>query len=419
MKTEAPAGFRFPEGFLWGASCASHQVEGNNYSNDWWEYEQAGRVPHRSEAACDHFRSYANDFDLARSLGHNAHRLSLEWSRIEPAEGRFDAEAIAHYKRVIAALRQRDIEPIVTLHHFTNPAWFAQRGGWERPDSVDLFRRYVAHVAPHFAESVKYWLTINEPTVFVKRGYVAGSWPPCRKGAWLAGLRALRNLCRAHTAAYEVLHRERQGCLVGFAHSAPYVAPCRPGHLTDRLAARFRNFVLNDCCFLLFGRAPTKVLDFIGLNYYARELVRWRPSGMALLFGAECRANHHGRPRHFSSLGWEVYPTGLQRVLTRFARFGVPLLITENGIATANEDERTAYLASHVRSVAAAIAGGIDVRGYLYWTLFDNFEWAEGFNAKFGLASSERATTHREPRPAARLYAIICRTNSCETTLRE
>ena len=261
---------------------------------------------------------------------------------------------------------------------------------------------------------MRYWLTINEPTVFVKRGYVAGSWPPCRKRALLDGLRALRNLCRAHTAAYDVLHRLSKDCLVGFAHSAPHVVPCRPRHVMDRLAARLRNFVLNDCCFHLFGRRASRALDFIGINYYARELVRWRPSsGMPLVFGTECRADHHGRPRHFSSLGWEIYPTGLQRVLTRFSRFGVPLLITENGIATTNEEERSAYLSNHVRAVAAAISAGVDVRGYLYWTLFDNFEWAEGFNAKFGLASSERNTTQRDPRPAARKLEAISRNNRC------
>jgi beta-glucosidase len=184
----------FPVGFLWGAASASHQVEGGNRWNDWWELEESGRLPHRSGDACRHYELYESDFDLARSLGHNAHRMSLEWSRIEPTDGQWNEAALEHYRRVIAAARARGIEPCVTLHHFTSPAWFAREGGWERGDSVARFARYVEYVAARVGRDVRYWLTINEPTVLVKRAYLGGSWPPCRPGAPLAGWRALRNL---------------------------------------------------------------------------------------------------------------------------------------------------------------------------------------------------------------------------------
>jgi beta-glucosidase len=398
----------FPAGFLWGAACASHQVEGGNRWNDWWELEESGRLPHRSGDACRHYELYESDFDLARSLGHNAHRLSLEWSRIEPADGEWNEAALEHYRRVIAAARARGIEPCVTLHHFTSPAWFARGGGWERSDSVLRFTRYAEFVAARLSRDVRFWLTINEPTVLVKRAYLGGSWPPCRRGALLGGWRALRNLCRAHTAAYEVLHRHRPDAMVGFAHSAPHVVACDPHRALDRMAARARDFVLNDSCFRLFGRPPAEVLDFLGINYYAREVVTWRPVRLAMLFGTECREHHHGAPRRFSSLGWEIHPQGLRHVLERFAKIGVPLLVSENGIATDDESERVSYLEEHLAVLAQAIAAGSRVLGYLYWTLFDNYEWTEGFGAHFGLAARDPVTQRRDPRPAAwRLKSII------------
>ena len=271
------ATYRFPSGFLWGAATSSHQVEGNNRWNDWWEFEQSGILPYASGNACEHFERYESDFDLASSWGHNAHRLSIEWSRIEPTEGEFDAAALDHYVKVVAALRERCIEPVVTLHHFTNPAWFTRRGGWTNPESIELFARYVSAVASRLAEHVRFWLTINEPTVYVMRAYVKGDWPPCQPGSWLRAWRVLRNLCRAHVSAYAVIHEYRADAMVGLAHSAPYVVPHDPHRWADRFAARMRDFALNDLCFHLVGRH--RALDFIGINYYVRQVVQWRPRG--------------------------------------------------------------------------------------------------------------------------------------------
>lgn len=401
---------KFPEGFLWGAATASHQVEGNNRWNDWWEFEQRGLLPHRSGEACNHYELYESDFDLARSWSHNAHRFSIEWSRIEPAEGDWNRDAIDHYARVLKALRDRGLEPVVTLHHFTNPAWFARRGGWTRRDSVGLFRRYAERVANALGDQVRYWLTINEPTVYVKRAYLAGDWPPCRRGAWLQAVTALVNMLRAHRAAYRILHRSRADAMVGLAHSAPYVVPCDPHRLADRMAASVRDFALNRLCFRVLGRTR-RALDFIGINYYARQIVRWRPRGLRLLYGEECRDDHHGAPRRFSSPGWEVFAPGLRRVLQSYSTLGLPLIVTENGIATSDEAARSDFLTSHLAALAAAVADGIDVRGYFYWSLMDNFEWAEGLAAQFGLAAVDFSTQRRLPRAAAVSFAAVCRSN--------
>jgi beta-glucosidase len=399
----------FPAGFLWGAATSAHQVEGNNRGNDWWVLEENGRLPHRSADACRHYDLFESDFDLAKSLGHNAHRLSIEWSRIEPQQGVWNEAELDHYARVIAALRRRQLEPIVTLHHFTNPAWFARQGGWSRADSVAQFARYVEVVARRFAGDVRFWLTINEPTVYVKHAYVVCDWPPCGPRSWRKAGRALRNLCRAHTAAHDILHRHRRDAMVGFAHNVPYVVPCRRHSLADRSAARLRDYVLNRLVLRLFGRPPQEVLDFIGINYYSRQIVRWRPvPGAALLFGGECTAEHHQEPRTFTTLGWEVYAAGLARVLRRFARYGLPLMVTENGIATVDEDRRTRFLQDHLRALADAIGEGIPVLGYLYWTLMDNYEWTSGRSAQFGLAATDFTTQERVPRPAARVLQAIC-----------
>lgn len=406
----------FPSGFIWGAATSSHQVEGNNRSNDWWEYEQSGRLPHISGEACRHYELYEQDFDLARSWGHNAHRFSIEWSRIEPSEGNWNQDAVAHYRSVIRALLERHLEPIVTLHHFTNPAWFTRSGGWLRRDSASMFARYVGFVAEHLGSDVRYWLTVNEPTVYVMQGYINGEWPPCLKSSWIRAVVAFKNLARGHVLAYRTLHGFRQDIKVGFAHSAPLVAPCDPGRKRDRIAAVLRDMILNRAFFHLIGvRArnsqPPSPLDFIGINYYTRALIRSEGWGVGALLGKACRLDHHLDGGVMSDIGWEVYPRGLRMVLGNFSRFGIPLLVTENGVATNDEVLRRNFLIQHLESLAEAVESGIDVIGYLYWSLIDNYEWTLGTDPHFGLASVDFETQERRPRPCVEYFGSVSREN--------
>jgi beta-glucosidase len=401
----------FPPGFLWGAATSAHQVEGNNFRSDWWHHEQDGRLP-LSGAACSHYELFLQDFDLARSWGHTAHRFSIEWARIEPRAGQWDKEALAHYVDVVAALRERGIEPVVTLHHFTNPAWFAERGGWLQRESPQLFQRYVEYIIGELRGRVRYWLTVNEPTVLVRQGYIDGDCPPFRRRKWSEAWRALLNLASAHRSAFEALHRADPDALVSFAHNAPVVEPCRSTSPGDRLAARLRDFGLNRLFFLLVGgkleRAPTGAdLDFIAINYYTRMVVRAGGSLATALFGEICRAHCHRDQGPTSSIGWESYPMGLSSVVGRFAKFGLPLLITENGVATDDEELRLSFVRDHLTVLSESIARGIDVRGYLYWTLMDNYEWTSGFNARFGLAAVNPITRARWPRPCVRYLADV------------
>ncbi|HSE87960.1 MAG TPA: glycoside hydrolase family 1 protein [Candidatus Binatia bacterium] len=412
MKVSYP----FPPGFLWGAATSSHQVEGDNRWNDWWAFEQSGRLPYRSGEACRHYHLYERDFDLARALGHNAHRFSIEWSRIEPAEGHWDFEAMSHYRAVIEALIERRLEPVVTLHHFTNPAWFSDRGGWLRKDSPKFFSRYAEHVMKQLGARVKYWITINEPTVYVMQGYINGEWPPFCKSACIKSVTAFKNLARAHIAAYRTLHELRRDIMVGFAHSAPLVMPCNPRQKRDCLAARVRDWILNRSFFYFlqppfFGKLPRERLDFIGINYYTRTLIRGSGWGPSAILGRACHLPHHIDQGATSDTGWEIYPSGLQTVLERFSHWGIPLMVTENGVATDNEALRREFLLSHLESLAEALRKGVNVVGYLYWSLIDNFEWAMGTRPRFGLAAVDFWSQERKLRAFAEDYKRVCSEN--------
>jgi beta-glucosidase len=414
---------RFPESFLWGTATAAHQVEGGNHANDWWAWEQVpGHIKNgdRSDPACEHYERFASDFDLLRSLNQNAHRFSVEWSRIEPAPGEFSSTALAHYRDVLQALRDRGMEPLVTLHHFTNPTWIADAGGWEASETAEYFARFAQRAVDALGDLARYWITINEPTVIAYQGYIKGDWPPGKRDLG-AAVRALVNLLRGHWMAYERIKQRRPGLQLGLAHHLRVFDAARPFAPQDRVVAAVFNRIFNETILkslrrgrLVFpltraGRAsgPRQSQDFIGVNYYTRELVKFNSRYRAELFGE--RIAPAGAAR--SDLSWELYPDGLYRTLLSLRREQRPIYVTENGIADGHDTMRPAYLLTHVDAMRRAIESGAPVRGYFHWTCFDNFEWAEGYTAKFGLIACDPLTQERRPRPSARLFAEICRLN--------
>ena len=416
-------GGRFPDRFLWGTATAAHQVEGGNHANDWWAWEQVpGHIKNndRSDPACQHYERYISDFDLLRSLHQNALRLSLEWSRIEPAPGEFSATAIAHYREVLQALGDRGMEPFVTLHHFTNPNWIANAGGWDAPGTAEYFARFAERVTDALGDLARYWITINEPTVIAYQGYVRGEWPPGRRDLG-AAVRVLATLLRGHWLAYERIKRRRPELQVGLAHHLRVFDPARWFAPQDRVVAAAFGRVFNETILrsLRQGRlvfpltragkrsGPRHSQDFIGVNYYTRELVKFNHRYGAELFGERMLPAEARR----SDLKWELYPDGLYRTLLSLRRERRPIFITENGIADAQDTMRPEFLLTHVGAMLRAIESGAPVRGYFHWTCFDNFEWAEGYSAKFGLIACDPLTQERRPRPSARLYAQICLTN--------
>ncbi|MBN1794400.1 MAG: glycoside hydrolase family 1 protein [Candidatus Omnitrophica bacterium] len=424
----------FPKGFLWGTATSAHQVEGNNRHNDWWEWEKS-RNGDRSGEACAHYDLFEEDFTLAQSLHTNAHRLSIEWSRIEPEKDRWDEREIEHYRRAIDSLRSKGIEPIVTLHHFTNPLWIARSGGWESGETAVQFADFAGKVASEFAGAARWWVTINEPMVFIDAGYRRGHWPPQVEDDARA-TKVMRCLIRGHRMAYKAIHeataaRHGREVSVGVAKNFLYFVPCRPRCLKDRWAAWLRHFQYNrlflsaiaggvhGCEALVGGKGLPlkKALDFIGLNYYIKDFVCGErldlPWGTALA-GRVCTWEHrqHIDGRERNSLGWLISPEGIGHALHTLKGYGLPILITENGICTTDDSQRERFIKEHLFHVAKAIQDGVNVVGYTYWSLLDNFEWHEGFEPRFGLVEVDYATQKRTPRPSAAMYAQICRDNA-------
>ena len=418
------ANFRFPDGFLWGAATSAHQVEGNNVHNDWWAWEQAGRVVTPSGLASDHWNRYRSDFDLAQSLAHNAHRFSLEWSRIEPEEGRWDEAALDHYRDVLVALHERGIEPVVTLFHYTLPQWMAEKGGWENPAIEAAMGRYVEKVMEVLGPLARWWITINEPVVQVFKGWLLGQWPPGRVRSWTLALKVLRHMLRAHVRAYHAIHTHRRDAMVSIAKHALALSPDDPTRRLDRWSVRVRGYLFNHLFIealhtgvlrvpgLFWEHLPVaRTLDFIGVNYYTRDFVRNSGYNLPGWVGEFPHRDHRQQRGKLNDLGWEVYPEGLAQFLREYSRYKLPILITENGIPTRHDDDRWVFLFMHLWQVARAIADGVNVVGYLHWSLLDNFEWADGYGGRFGLIEVDFATQERRIRPSAWRYAQIIRRN--------
>lgn len=401
---------RFPDGFLWGCATAAHQVEGGNHGSDWWEFERRGgiRTGDSSDPACDHYHRFREDFRQLSELGNNAHRLSIEWSRIEPIEGEFDLREVAHYREVLAALKGLGMAPMVTLHHFTSPAWFARRGGWSASGAAEAWLPFVRRVATELGDLVSQWCTLNEPNIYAYQGWVAGEFPPGRRGDLAGMLRVLGNFQRAHEAAYRELHRLTPDVPVGIAQHRWLMLPAGRGPL-DRLAAATLETVMRS--WPAAGRLRRVVdapSDYVGLNHYSASLVRFDPHRPGQAFAR--RFNPSWLPE--SDFGWSINAEWLGRALLDLGGLGKPVYVTENGVASADDAVRRRYVLDAVGQVWQAIELGVDVRGYFHWTSIDNFEWAHGYSMRFGLIAVDPKTQERTLKPSAELFARIAGANA-------
>jgi beta-glucosidase len=390
----------FPPDFLWGAATAAHQVEGGNVNNDWWDFEHDPTTAANGSSGdgIDHFHRYAEDFTLLKSLGHNSHRLSLEWSRIEPAPGEFSRTALNHYRRVLVALAGTGLTGFITLHHFTLPRWFAARGGWLSPDAVALFTRYCQRVVAELGDLMPYVCTINEPQMLALHGYLEGYHPPGLTNPTLWE-RVGPILLDAHRAAVSVVHSAGSRSRAGLAVQLPLLAPARDDEGCRALCRELDAEIID---LYLDGLTGPDRGDWLGIQYYRKQ---WVDPASPTLF-AQSPAGWE-----LTQMGWAVYPDGLRQMLHRAARTGLPLYVTENGIATEDDAERVSYLHRHLAATIQAIAEGVDVRGYLHWSAFDNFEWAEGYRPKFGLIAVDRERDFaRTPKPSAYALARVATT---------
>jgi len=378
----------FPKGFFWGAASASYQVEGNIENTDWaYEARTSKRVP-VADSGPDHFNRFEEDFDIAKQLGHNAHRFSIEWARIEPAEGEFSAEGIRHYKRVIRALKSRGLTPFVTLWHFTLPKWLYVQGGAESPEFPVYFARYAAYVAEHLGEDVEHWVTMNEPVVFASNGWYRGNWPPFKVYRFFKMFRVLRTLAEAHKLAYTRIKEKDLTAEVGVVKDNIYFhANWNPfNKIAAKVMRQFWNFYFLD-------KVATH-LDTIGLNYYFHKK-----------FGDK-------QTYKKNDMGWDIFPEGLYQTLMELKRYGKPVFVAEAGIADHLDLYRGEYIHDLVYWTHRAIDDGLPVKGFMYWSLTDNFEWALGYEKCFGLIGIDYKTKERHIRESAYVYKTICLDNA-------
>ncbi len=394
----------FPQEFLLGCATSSHQVEGGNTGNDWsaWEAEPGHiRDGGRSGDACGWWSGRAEtDLTLASELGQNAHRLSLEWSRLEPEPGRYDAAAFDRYEHLLAHLSRLGMRAMVTLNHFTLPRWVGPRG-WLEPGLVPRFAKLATECARRLGALVDLWATLNEPLVLAVMAYLGRAWPPGH-GLAASCLRAVGRLRDAHRQAYSAIHRERPSAQVGIVLNMPVFDPARAHDLRDRAVARVQRLLFNE----LFLRSLGRRYDFIGLNYYGRYAVRFDLGAAGYVFG-----RHVQSPTVATGhTDWgQIHPRGLTEQLVWLSARGVPLYVTENGVFDREDRVRPAFLRDHLAAVLDALQRGADVRGYFHWSLIDNFEWAEGWSAPFGLVAVDPATRRRTLKASAEAYAAICR----------
>jgi beta-glucosidase len=403
---------RFPDSFLWGTASAAHQVEGGNFNNDWWEFEQTpGRIANgdSSGIACDHYHRYRDDFRLLRELNQNAHRLSIEWSRIEPVQGSFDSRQIRHYRDVLGDLREQGIQPMVTLHHFSSPTWFTNKGGWAARGAAHAFMPFVHRVIDELGDLIGMWCTINEPGVYAANGWVVGEFPPGHHGDVAGMYRVGSNMHRAHELAYAAIKRRWPDAQVGLSHHK-FLFLSASEKRRDRLAAKAAQLVLDR-----WAVAPGRVRpiveatsDFIGIAHYWGQMCAFDPARPSDHFVR--RFNVPGVP--VTDMGWSTDPKWMRTVLGQLKPLGKPVYITESGLASNDDEWRRRYLTDVLANVLLAIGDGVDVRGYFHWTNTDNFEWARGYAMRFGLIEVDRKTLERRIKPSGYLYARIAASNA-------
>ena len=422
----------FPEGFLWGTATAPHQVEGGNVNSDWWVWERIDGTIANGDLSDDgpnHWDRYAEDFDLAQADGMNAYRMGIEWAKIFPTREAFeamtpDAAAVAHYHDVLAALAVRGMTPMVTLHHFVSPVWLvdpsadvAERKtmGFAAATITEDFARWAAWVASEYGGEVDLWITINEPMALVLGGYLVGQFSPglTYDPSEDLILRVVRGMIYSHAAGYDALHAgdtvdadgDGQAALVSIAkHQRTFFgeAPCST---QDAAAAEHFRYLQNELFVNAIVRGdldgngdgdlddaedaradPDLVgrADFLGINYYGLTLVNGRARISDLVPGIPgIEDAHTSLPKN--DLQWAIYPAGFRTVLDEAAQWGLPIYVTENGVADSGDTMRATFLVDHLWVLAGAIAAGADIRGYFHWSLMDNFEWAEGYCPRFGL----------------------------------
>ncbi|MGD0005884.1 MAG: family 1 glycosylhydrolase [Anaerolineaceae bacterium] len=403
--------YQFPKNFWWGTATASHQVEGGNVYNDTWlmEHTPGTAFVESSGDAVDHYHRYAEDITLLAELGFNMYRFSLEWSRIEPEEGEFSFSELEHYRRMLAACHEHGITPMVTYHHFSSPRWLMRYGGWSGAKTPELFARFCERAARHLGDLTGAACTLNEINIATLISVMSmfrpahAEQPP----AWMAaaaraldvspqqfvpfmfatGPKSIETVQSAHRRGVEALKSGPGSYPVGVTLALMEI---QAGPGGEETAARVR-YDVNES-YLEAARGD----DFVGVQTYSR--FRFGPQGML------------PPEMEVTQMGYEFYPEALEATIRQAARVaGVPVIVTENGVAGDDDSRRVEFIQRAVKCVAKCLKDGIDVRGYTYWSAFDNFEWMQGYKMKFGLIAVDRQTQVRTVKPSARWLGALAR----------
>ncbi len=422
------ATFNFPQSFLWGTATSSYQNEGNNNNSNWslWE-NQEGRVANsqKSGLACNWWGGkWKEDFNRIEETFQNSLRLSIEWSRVQPEPGHWDENAIDHYRLMLQDLNRRGIRPMVTLHHFSDPIWLTEIDGWENPDVIEFFGKFVKKLVEALMEYCNLWITINEPNVYTIEGYVEGIFPP-GKSNLRSAYSVMLNMLKAHAKAYDIIHRLQPSAQVGVAINYRHFMPENSLNPLDRTVSAilynnfnnsFNNAIATGNLNFAFKQSSIRQVmnsqDFVGVNYYTTDKIQFNLLRYKKLF-------HETKV----PVGYELsenrsitnYPHGMNRAISWARKFQKPIYLTENGIEDSSDSLRPSYIIQHLYELWGTTNYIIPIKGYFYWTLVDNFEWERGWTQRFGLWSMDTETQIRKPRRSVDLYAEICRSNSLST----
>jgi len=404
---------QFPRNFLWGASTASHQVEGGTH-NQWsvWELQIAQnqaktakerldwlpsweRIKSQAEnpenyisgKGVDHFSRYKEDFKLIKDLNLNSYRFGIEWARLEPEEGLWNEQAFDHYKNYIKELKKQGIEPMLNIWHWTLPVWFTDKGGFKKRENLKFWDRFVKKIADELTPLVHNIITLNEPNVYASFSYAMGWWPPQEK-SWISSSFVIWNLVQAHKRAYRILKKKKPSLNIGVATQLANIQAKRPHNFFDQVMTKWMRYFWN----WWFLTRINKYQDFVGFNYYFTDYYK--------VFR---RANPEVPT---NDLGWYMEPEGLYPLLLRiWTRYRKPIIITENGVADSDDQYRQWWIEESLVAMERALSEGVKLIGYYHWSLLDNFEWAYGWWPKFGLVEVDRKTMKRTIRPSAKWFA--------------
>lgn len=403
--------FTLPENFLFGTATSGFQIEGNNFNSSWFNWINSGHIKNflKNQIFCDHWNRVNEDIKLLKKLNSKIYRMSIEWSRIEPEEGVFDKKAVDHYRYEIKKIKENGIIPMVTLHHFSNPIWFENKGGWINKASIDCFLKYTSYIVSQLSDFVQDWITINEPNVYLSMGYLKGYWPPGKKIAFWYYLKCAQNMIKAHQKAFNLIHKmgedKNMNMNVGVAHHIRYFKPINNSFLNKKII-QLINYYFHDLFIdqmTMKNKKNERCADFLGINYYTGNII-----GISL--------NPFKKSPEIkikNDLGWEIYPEYLYNICNKYyQKYKLPIYITENGVCDNNDTLRIKFIYDHILQIKKLIDAGVDVKRYYYWSLIDNFEWLEGVAARFGLIHVDFNTLIRTIKKSGLFYSELSKNNS-------